>query len=69
MPDPTTPWCPLGDEHCSLLTSLIQSCYETGQACDKLEAAGYDVSQWRAQNDHQMALAAGLKKQFFPERP
>lgn len=58
--------CPLGDEHCELLTQTLRSCNDLCQYLDKLEALGLDVSHWKEQCKSNEALATGLKQVHFP---
>lgn len=62
-------WCPLGDEHCALLSQVCASCVGTGEVLDKLDKAGLDVSDRQSRNDGQYDLASKLKAAFFPDRP
>lgn len=60
--------CPLGDEHCALLDSALQSCNDLQCYLDKLAAAGLDVSAWMQESKSNEALATNLKAIHFPDR-
>lgn len=60
---------PLKDCHCDNLNQCLQSCAETAQILAKMRAAGMPAEQIEALNEQQRKLAAGLKAQFFPNRP
>jgi hypothetical protein len=60
---------PYTPEHCELCNQLLQSVAVTRELCEACERAGLPVGPAREENENQLALLNGLKREFMSTRP
>lgn len=61
--------CPLGAEHCQLLTNALQKCHDLNCLLKVLQEAGLPVEDRINEVAHYQRLASTLKAKLFPDQP
>lgn len=60
---------PLREEHCQCLDECLQRCAVTREVLERMRRAGIPAEEAEKINEQQAKLAAGIKREFFPDRP
>lgn len=54
--------------HCDTLNDCLKACATTQKLIDKMRAAGFDMDAAEEENKRQASIAAGIKREFYPDR-